>query len=92
MSSLHNIEKLPSGFFAYTWADTGAIIRADLVVWDGKRGTSFPYSVDGTETAYYIDAENNVYYSVPGGNTGIWCGASRLNSHCHRLAQIAARH
>lgn len=91
MGNLHNIEKLPSGFFAYTWADTGAIIRADLVPWDGRRGTSYPYNVADVQTAYYIDAKNNVYYSVPGGHTALWCAGEELNRHCHKLMQIAAR-
>ena len=87
---MFRIEKMPSGFYALTWASDGKIVRADLVPWDGKRGTSYEYDTSG-ETDYYIDAENTVYYAVNGGGTGTWCNGNRLNAHCRYLQQIKAR-
>jgi len=90
------IKKLPSGFYGvWSWNSTEghAPLRADLIPWDGKRGTSCEYNAAGDSNYcdYYIDAENNVYYSVHRGDTGYWCSGKRLSAHCHHLAQIAAR-
>ena len=87
----HNIIKLPSGFCALKVISTGTIYRADLLPWDGKRGTSYPVDLNPS-FEHYIDADNNVYYTDANGvNARIWCGGKRLNAHCHHLAQIRAR-
>lgn len=88
------IEKLPSGFYA-VWNTNNRNTeywRADLVRWDGKRGTRNEYNVDDRAGCnYYIDAENTVYYQIDGGDTGVWCSGARLNAHCHHLAKLTAR-
>ena len=89
---MFNIISLPSGFFAME-AKNGNISHPDLIRWDGKKGTYYPYDVESDHrTEYYINAENTVYYSEIGGiDARIWCPGSRLNAHCHHLAQIRAR-
>lgn len=39
------------------------------------------------------DAEGNIWYAKKDGSgcAAIWCAASRLEQHVHRLQQIAAR-
>jgi hypothetical protein len=91
MKMLQNAIKFNSGFYGIETASTGEILRADLIKWDGKRGTSYPFDVSG-RFEYYIDAENNVSYSDAGGkNLRPWCPGRSLNAHCRHLAQIAAR-
>lgn len=89
------IERLPSGFYGvWNYSDTNeyAPYRADLIQWDGKRGTGgWEFNTHDSSTEYYIDADNTVYYKVFGGDTGIWCSGSRLRQHCHHLQQIKAR-
>lgn len=88
---LYNIVLLPSGWYAAVWND-GTLIDGALMKWDGKRGTNYPYNVNGTEnTNYYINAKNDVYYQIEGGYTGIWCSGKKLNSHCRHLQAIKER-
>lgn len=87
----HNIISLPSGFYALQVISTGEFLRADLLPWDGKKGTQYPYN-PCSSFEYYINAENTVYYTDKGGvNARVWCSGSRLNAHCHHLYQIANR-
>ena len=87
----HDIVSLPSGFYGLEVITTGEIVNASLVKWDGQRGTAYKYNTNG-QFEYYQDAHNTVYYTDAGGkNARVWCAGSRLNSHCHRLQQIAAR-
>ena len=88
----HNIVKFKSGFYGLQVISTGEIIRASLVKWDGKRGTSYPYENRCENFEMYQDADNTVYYTDKGGiNARVWCGGSRLSAHCKYLQQIAAR-
>lgn len=88
---MHSIERLTSGFYGLKVTSTGQFYRADLIPWDGKRGTAYPY--DMCETfEYYQDAENTVYYTdKDGANARVWCSGSRLAAHCHHLYQIQNR-
>lgn len=85
------IKQFTSGFYGLY---NGDILRdAALTEWDGKKGTQYPYDTK-KETGYcnyYVNASGDVFYSVQGGGCGLWCSASDLNRHCHRLAQIASR-
>ncbi len=88
----HNIVKMPSGFFGLQVISTGLFYRSDLIRWDGKRGTSYPYDAAGESFEMYIDADNTVYYANNNGiDARVWCSGSRLNQHCHHLMQIRAR-
>jgi hypothetical protein len=87
----HNIVKFASGFFGLQVISSGEIVRADLIRWDGKRGTSYSYNT-GDSFEYYIDAANTVYYTDGDGKDArVWCAGKRLNDHCRHLAQIMAR-
>lgn len=89
----HNVIKFESGFYGIQVISSGAIWRADLIKWDGKRGTSYPYNIDDESNfEMYIDADNTVYYTDKGGqNCRVWCPGSRLNQHCFHLHQINAK-
>lgn len=79
----HNIIAFKSGFYGIQISSTGEIWRSDLIKWDGKKGTNYPY--DTSETFdFYIDAQNTVYY-VPQNDISIsvWCSGRNLNAHCH---------
>ena len=87
----HAIVSFPSGFFGIKTVPEGIIYRADLIKWDGKKGTNYPHELNDNFN-YYIDANNTVYYSNPNINDCmIWCSGKDLNRHCHHLAQIKAR-
>lgn len=87
----HCIVSFPSGFYGIKTVPEGNIYRADLIRWDGHKGTNYPYELNDAFN-YYIDSENTVYYSHPENNDCfVWCGGKRLNAHCHHLMQIAAR-
>jgi hypothetical protein len=86
------IKKLPSGFYAIM---RGADVwRADLVPWDGKRGTEYPYNVNATECfRYFIDASGTIWCTENSSDrVHIWCGASDLNRHCAHLHRLLNRH
>lgn len=85
------IKKLESGFYAL-W-NGEMLIDAALVKWDGRKGTEWAYNTEADKDycLYCIDAKNNVYYSVYGGDTGLWCNGQQLSRHCHFLQQIKAR-
>lgn len=85
------IEKFKSGFYGLY---NGDVLRdASLVKWDGKKGTFYPYDTkaENEYCEYFISASGDIYFSVAGGSSGLWCPASDLNKHCHHLAQIRAR-
>ena len=87
----HSIVKFKSGFYGLKVLSTGEFYRADLIPWDGKRGTSYPVDLN-TSFEHYIDSENTVYYSdIGGADARVWCGWKRLNAHCQHLAAIKAR-
>ena len=87
----HSIIHFKSGFHGIQVVSTGNIIKADLIKWDGKKGTSYPYELNDTFN-YYIDANNTVYYTgKDDDDCRIWCSGKDLNRHCHHLAQIKAR-
>ena len=88
----HKIIKFPSGFYGLVTVPENTIVKADLIPWDGKRGTDYPHDLNNQIFEYYIDARNTVYYTDHDGiNARIWCSGKELNRHCHHLAQIAAR-
>ena len=88
----HDIIKFNSGFYGLRVISTNEFYRTDLIKWDGKRGTNYPYSVDSENFEFYINADNTVYYTDKGGaNARVWCSGRNLNAHCHHLAQIRAR-
>lgn len=89
----HNIISFPSGFYGIQVISTGEIIKADLVKWDGKRGSSTPYRyINDTQFEMYQDANNTVYYSDPGGvNCRVWCSGKNLSAHLHHLDQVLSR-
>ena len=88
---MHSIERLTSGFYGLKVTSTGQFYRADLIPWDGKRGTAYPYDMNET-FEFYQDAENTVYYTdKDGANARVWCSGSRLAAHCHHLHQIHNR-
>lgn len=85
----HNIIKLPSGFCGLQVISSGQYCKADLIPWDGNRGTDYPYNVNNANFEYYIDAKNTIYYTDRGGiDARIWCAGKELNAHCKRLNQI----
>lgn len=89
-----NIVSFPSGFYGLTGYNSADIIRADLVKWDGVKGTSYPFkwATESASFEYYQDAENTVYYTDKGGmDARIWCSGAELNRHCHHLWQIQNR-
>ena len=99
---MDNIVKLNSDFYALASAEsceqyekTGKLIdwkNAALIKWDGKKGTTYPYNVDGSSFEYYIAADNTVYYTDKGGkNARVWCAGNKLAQHCHHLQQIEWR-
>lgn len=85
------VKKLPSGFYAVMRGNE--VWRADLVQWDGKRGTSYPYEITSECFRYFIDASGTVWCTENSSDIiHIWCGADRLNAHCHYLHQLAHRY
>lgn len=87
----HKIIKFPSGFYGLVTVPEGTIVKADLIQWDGKRGTNYPHEPNPNFN-HYIDAHNTVYYTEPDNTYArIWCSGNDLNRHCHHLTQIAAR-
>ena len=87
----HKIIQFKSGFYGLVTVPENTIVKADLIPWDGKRGTDYPYEPIVTFN-YYIDANNTVYYTnLDNTDARIWCSGKELNRHCHHLAQIAAR-
>lgn len=90
----HEIVKFNSGFYGIKVCSTGQIWQADLIPWDGVKGTGgYTYDVEnGGGFKYYIDAKNTVYYTRANDNECmIWCPGSQLFAHCHHLQQIKAR-
>lgn len=90
----HEIIAMPSGFYGISVCGTNAIIRADLIPWDGIKGAGgFAYDVSSSESfSYYIDANNTVYYSpIETDECCVWCPGSKLMAHCRHLEQIKAR-
>ena len=88
---LYQIVACPSGWYAAIWND-GTLFDGALQLWDGKRGTNYPYNVNASpNTRYYINAKNDVYYQVDGGDTGLFCAGKKLNAHCQHLQAIKAR-
>lgn len=88
---IETVKKLPSGFYAVMRGND--VHRADLIPWDGKRGTSYPYEITSECFRYFIDASGTVWCTENSSDTiHIWCGADRLNAHCHYLHQIAHRY
>ena len=87
----HKIIKFSSDFYGLVTVPENTIVKADLIPWDGKRGTSYPHEPNPGFN-HYIDAQNTVYYSeLDNSDARIWCSGKDLNRHCHHLAQIAAR-
>lgn len=58
--------------------------------WDGTTAGGRCY---GDADGLYIDAAGDIWYVLQDGSgrAAIWCAASRLDQHVHRLQQIAAR-
>ena len=85
------IKKYNSGFYG-RYDHTGILKDASLLPWDGKRGTCYQYDTAASGFEYYIDAQNNVYYTDANGKDArYWCSGKRLNAHCNHLQQIKAR-
>ena len=85
-----NMIKYDSGFCGLYENDL--LIDASFLRWDGKRGTFYEYDTNNSGFEYYIDKNNNVYYSdTDGKNVRLWCSGKELNNHCHRLFQIKNR-
>ena len=79
-------------FMIYYDHDPKIWTDAALLPWDGKRGTSYPYDTSKDRFAYYIAADNTVYYSEQDGSDAqIWCPGCQLARHCHHLWQVRQR-
>lgn len=66
----------------------------ELKLWDGTAPNGCKYDIDpDSQFILYIDAGGTVWYArkdTPD-MLDIWCAASRLCYHLHRLEQIKAR-
>lgn len=60
-----------------------------LKPWDGTcNGTPYKYNVENDPFPMFTAEDGTVYYINGDGVLCVWCTASRLFSHFHRLHQI----